>query len=293
MITKVELESEIQTGGTWTSMARKFNCSVSTVKHWLKKHSLRTNFSVKKYAGLITRDNERARRLSVLGVKRRRDKLRVMSITYLGSKCQRSGCGYSRFSGALEFHHRDPRDKDPSLVLRGTTNSWVKMRDELDKCVLLCSNCHREVHHEMRMASFSLEKFLSGNEFVDNHLGYFNGEALLAGESTPKEILLKPCKYCGESMRDTGLQYCSIECHRAARRVANPLPDRRELTGKSVQYVIERYKVHHKVADRWFRESYIQPINHWEYKRLSSNIVFRLNEAAIIFSIKLESILLS
>ncbi len=63
-----------------------------------------------------------------------------------GAKCQR--CGYDRYIGSLEFHHRNPSEKDPSW-----NRGWnmEKLKVELDKCDILCSNCHREVHAEMRL----------------------------------------------------------------------------------------------------------------------------------------------
>ena len=62
-----------------------------------------------------------------------------------GAKCQR--CGYDKYVGALEFHHRDPSEKDPKW-----SRGWnmERLKKELDKCDILCSNCHREVHWEMR-----------------------------------------------------------------------------------------------------------------------------------------------
>jgi len=62
-----------------------------------------------------------------------------------GAKCQR--CGYDKCSAALEFHHRVPSEKDPAWH-RGW--SLPKLKEELDKCDILCANCHREVHSEMR-----------------------------------------------------------------------------------------------------------------------------------------------
>lgn len=68
---------------------------------------------------------------------------KVDAIEYKGGKCQ--SCGYNKYYGALEFHHRDPSEKE---------FNWQKMRlvsndrltAELEKCDLLCANCHREVH---------------------------------------------------------------------------------------------------------------------------------------------------
>ena len=65
-------------------------------------------------------------------------------IKYKGGKC--SICGYNKYYGALEFHHLDPNEKEFGVGEKGYTRSWEKVKQELDKCVLLCSNCHKEVH---------------------------------------------------------------------------------------------------------------------------------------------------
>lgn len=77
-------------------------------------------------------------------VAKRRKKLREMSLQYHGGKC--IVCGYSKCSRALVFHHLDPKKKDFGLSMKGLTRSWEKTQKELDKCVLLCSNCHMEIH---------------------------------------------------------------------------------------------------------------------------------------------------
>jgi hypothetical protein len=68
-------------------------------------------------------------------------------VNYKGGKCK--FCGYNRCIGALEFHHRDPNQKDFTIAHLRLT-SWKKneskIKLELDKCDLLCSNCHREQH---------------------------------------------------------------------------------------------------------------------------------------------------
>jgi len=75
-------------------------------------------------------------------VARKRSELREQALSYKGGKCEI--CGYCRSSRALDFHHVNPREKDFTLSSRMT--SWVKIKKELDKCILLCANCHREVH---------------------------------------------------------------------------------------------------------------------------------------------------
>jgi hypothetical protein len=66
-----------------------------------------------------------------------------------GSAC--SKCGYNECFSALEFHHPNPLEKHPEY----TPCELIRIRDlekiypELDKCVLLCSNCHRKVHKDL------------------------------------------------------------------------------------------------------------------------------------------------
>ena len=75
---------------------------------------------------------------------KRRDKVKLMAIEYKGEKCCK--CGYDKCVDALEFHHLDPTQKDFGIASKGYTRSWDKVKTELDKCILVCSNCHREIH---------------------------------------------------------------------------------------------------------------------------------------------------
>ena len=77
----------------------------------------------------------------------RRKKVRSMAIAYKGGRCER--CGYDRCADALEFHHRDPDQKDFSISSKGYTRSWERVKMEMDKCVMLCANCHRELHAKL------------------------------------------------------------------------------------------------------------------------------------------------
>lgn len=67
-----------------------------------------------------------------------------MSVAYKGGKCQ--VCGYDKYIGALEFHHVNPEEKDFGVSSKGYTHSWNKVKQEINKCVLVCANCHREIH---------------------------------------------------------------------------------------------------------------------------------------------------
>ena len=72
----------------------------------------------------------------------RRKKVRAMAVEYKGGKC--IFCGYAKYVGALDFHHME--NKSFGISAKGYTRSWEVVRKELDKCILVCANCHREVH---------------------------------------------------------------------------------------------------------------------------------------------------
>lgn len=89
-------------------------------------------------------NRHRCMKCNTEAVQRRRDKLKLLAVEYKGGCCQH--CGYDKYIGALEFHHLDPSQKDFSISGSGYTRSFEKMKPELDKCILLCANCHREEH---------------------------------------------------------------------------------------------------------------------------------------------------
>ena len=59
--------------------------------------------------------------------------------------CGCKTCGYKKFAGALDFHHEgDDKEKSVAKVLGKW--SFKRIKDEIRKCVVLCANCHRELH---------------------------------------------------------------------------------------------------------------------------------------------------
>lgn len=72
-------------------------------------------------------------------------KRKQMAIEYLGNTCQR--CKHQYHPSQYEFHHINPKEKDydPAAALQ---KSWDNFKKELDKCMLLCANCHRLEHHK-------------------------------------------------------------------------------------------------------------------------------------------------
>lgn len=77
----------------------------------------------------------------IKAVAKRRRKIKFLAIEYKGGKCQI--CGYNKYVGALDFHHL--ANKTFSIGDKGYTRSWARVKEELDKCILVCSNCHREI----------------------------------------------------------------------------------------------------------------------------------------------------
>lgn len=71
-----------------------------------------------------------------------------MAVEYKGGKCEL--CGYNRCVDALEFHHRNSSEKEFGVSQSGLTRSWERVKNEIDKCILVCANCHRELHNNLR-----------------------------------------------------------------------------------------------------------------------------------------------
>jgi len=93
------------------------------------------------------------RQYLIKAVRARRKKIRQLAVEYKGGKCEI--CGYDQCIEALDFHHRNATKKDFSISSKGYTRSWKRVMEELDKCTILCANCHRELHAQV---SSSCEK---------------------------------------------------------------------------------------------------------------------------------------
>ena len=67
------------------------------------------------------------------------------AVDYKGGKC--IVCGYNAYLGAMDFHHRNPLEKDGygTGALKAHW-SFERNKPEIDKCVLVCVRCHREIH---------------------------------------------------------------------------------------------------------------------------------------------------
>jgi hypothetical protein len=72
----------------------------------------------------------------------KRYRIKMEMVKYKGGKCEK--CGYNKSLRALQFHHVDPTQKD--FNIGGVTTMNESVKNELDKCILVCANCHSEIH---------------------------------------------------------------------------------------------------------------------------------------------------
>jgi len=152
-------------------IADELSLSQSTVKYWLnkfdlkttnKKYNRRTN-SVNKFCTLCGKEilNNVHNRSKCSGcvTRIRRYRMKKRAVEYLGCYCKK--CGWTGNIAAFEFHHIDG---DKNFGIGNASNkSWEIIKLELDKCELLCSNCHRIEHAKYDDENFLIE--------VDNYQG--------------------------------------------------------------------------------------------------------------------------
>ena len=114
-----------------------------------QKHSINIDTSTpdgkKAYQAKYRKLNkERAKEQSKGKTKARRKENKIRAVNYLGGECERCGLT-SPYYSVFDFHHRNPEEKeaDPGTLLH---RSWETVFKEINKCMLLCANCHRIVH---------------------------------------------------------------------------------------------------------------------------------------------------
>jgi len=74
-------------------------------------------------------------------------KRKLFLVDQRGGCCEK--CGYNKNLAAFEFHHKDPGAKESQLDMRKLSNSTMEwIESEFEKCLVVCANCHREVHNE-------------------------------------------------------------------------------------------------------------------------------------------------
>ena len=85
------------------------------------------------------------------------------AVLYKGGKC--SICGYDKCEEALEFHHINPEEKEFTISKKYNL-SWNKIQQELDKCIMLCSVCHKEIHAKNRIPLQEYQKWITPQQDI-------------------------------------------------------------------------------------------------------------------------------
>jgi transposase len=162
-LSRAELARLVEVGMSVGEIAESLGRGKTSVRHWLREYGLRTVWAERREAAredrremtlacarhgmttfrLSASGGYRCARCSTEAVTRRRRKVKQILVREAGGACRL--CGYDRCVAALEFHHLAPTEKRFSIAYRGVTRSLARAREEAEKCVLLCSNCHAEV----------------------------------------------------------------------------------------------------------------------------------------------------
>lgn len=118
-----------------------------------------------------------------------------------GGKCE--VCGYDKNLSALQFHHKDPNTKKFPLDARHLSNRTMEeINNELDKCMLVCANCHAELHNPDLDIEIVKNKIEKGEEILKQ------------GQEIKKELREQSiCPNCGRPFDKAAKKvFCCPEC---------------------------------------------------------------------------------
>jgi transposase len=123
--------------------AKELGIGYSTLRKYINYYKIEHNSRKSKNGPKFNKKAHQA-----AAVTRARQKKKIEALNYKGGmKCTR--CGFDeQIPDVYAFHHRNPDSKDPSWG-KMKTNNWSleKIKEELDKCDVLCHNCHSIVHY--------------------------------------------------------------------------------------------------------------------------------------------------
>lgn len=172
------------------------------------------------------------------GVVRAQKRKKAFAVERFGGKC--TVCGYSKCLAALEFHHVDNKEEAPSYVIYRW--SWKRAKKELKKCILVCANCHREIHHEESDISFRV---------------------------VIKPWLKTQCKCCllEFDTKNESQKYCCQRCRETGSRKTGrpPKEELMKLISDKIPWVLlgQRYGISDNGVRKWARAYDIQ----WEKRK--------------------------
>jgi hypothetical protein len=156
---------------------------------------------------------------------------KIKAVALMGERCQ--NCGYDRNYASLDFHHLDPSEKEYTWnELR--ERPWADVVAELNKCVLLCRNCHGETHYPQ----YSRESVIDSDH-----------------DNRALNSLIEPTGRCPQCDKEVfGTKFCSTECASLAhRKVARPRKKTLEKLLKDMSYcaIGRKYGVTDNAVRKW------------------------------------------
>jgi len=162
-------------------------------------------------------------------------KRKLYLIDLRGSCCEK--CGYNKNLSALDFHHKEPGEKESQLDMRTLSNSSMKwILEEFAKCEVLCANCHREEHNpELKIKTVrTLVKTIEDSIITVNNIG------------KPK------CSDCNIEI-NYGYKRCRTCGDKAKRKVQRPDLNvlSEELKKNGVTWCAKKYEVSRNTIHRW------------------------------------------
>jgi hypothetical protein len=154
------LESMLNNNKSLTHISKMTGKSLSSVRYWVTKYGLKkiinTDCEVcqkplvgkqSKFCSIKCKVQTTNHKHQVYTAQQSRGLERKKQLIEIcGGSCV--DCGYKKNISALEFHHLDPNKKSFGIDLRQCScTKWEKLIEEVNKCVLICANCHRERHN--------------------------------------------------------------------------------------------------------------------------------------------------
>jgi len=171
-------------------------------------------------------------------VMKARVKRKTQIVEVMGGEC--ALCGYSKTQNALEMHHILPEEKELAFGKMSSFPNWEILKKELKKCIILCANCHREVH------DISLN--------VPDLISSYNEE-----KATKFQEELKPtlylCSVCQSPLiwgkTKTGM--CEVCAHKATRLVERPSRIELKYLIRNIPFtkIGEKYHVSDNAIRKW------------------------------------------
>jgi hypothetical protein len=183
-------------------------------------------------------------------VVRWRQRMKEKLVVAFGGRC--GICGYAKSMRALTFHHVEPAQKKFSMASNGVPRSWKRVADEARKCVMLCHNCHDEVHEGSTRIPDNIRRF----DEATIPLSMRNGRVTRRNIATLPRDDGAACEKCGAPLR-AGLKFCSNRCRSQAKAKVPDRPEGKRLREMVVRAsrvkVAARYGVSEAAVRKWLR----------------------------------------